>query len=371
MTDHKHAAMSRLLHHRAKTLQKGDPVSPPIIATTAFHHPGTPDERHSYSRSATPTIEAVEAQLAILEDAECVVFPSGMAAISAALCSVLKAGDTVMLPSDGYYESRAFAEQVLGRFGIKFEVCKTIDMATVDMNGFAAVMIETPANPTLDVCDIAVVAARAKAAGAVVIADNTTLTPLLQQPLDLGVDVVVMADTKAMAGHSDVLFGHVASRNAELMARVRGWRKMSGAVPGPFEAFLVHRGLETLEVRLERMCANALAVARCLEAHPVATHVRYPGLVSSPSQNFMETQMVSGGSILNFTLPDEATAEAFLSDCPLIVEATSFGGVHSSGERRARWGDAVADGFIRLSVGIEPTQNLVNAISTSLDNVAS
>lgn len=370
MTD-KHAAMSRLLHHRVKSLQKGDPLSPPIMATTTFHYPGTPDERPGYARSANPTIEAVEAQLAILEDAECVAFPSGMAAISAALCTVLKAGDTILLPSDGYYESRAFAAQILGRFGIKFRLCKTVDMATADMDGCAAVMIETPANPTLDVCDIAAVAARAKAAGAVVIADNTTLTPLLQQPLDLGVDVVVMADTKAMSGHSDVLFGHVASRDSELMARIRGWRKMSGAVPGPFEAFLVHRGLETLEVRLERMCANALAVATCLEAHPLAAHVRYPGLASSQFQDTVKTQMVSGGSVLNFTLPDEATAEAFLSDCPLLVEATSFGGVHSSGERRARWGDAVADSFIRLSAGIEPTQDLVNAISTSLDNVAS
>ncbi len=140
------------------------------------------------------------------------------------------------------------------------------------------VYLETPSNPGLDVTDIAAVAARAHAAGARVIADNTTMTPILQRPLDLGCDLVVAADTKAPAGHSDVLFGHVAGRDAALMGRVRDWRRMAGAIPGPFEAFLVHRGIETLGLRLERMCASAATIAARLAAHPGVGSLRYPGL---------------------------------------------------------------------------------------------
>lgn len=366
MVDPELSRVSRLLHHRADALQKGEPISPPIMATTTFHLPGEPDGSHFYARNANPTIEAVEAQLAILEDAEIVAFPSGMAAITAALCSVLKQGDTVILPSDGYYQTRVLADQVLRPFGVESRLCATAEMAEANLSGCAAIMIETPANPSLDVCDIASIAERARQAGVVVIADNTTLTPLLQQPLDFGADLVVMADTKAMAGHSDVLFGHVASRNSDIIAKVSNWRKLSGAVPGPFAAYLVHRGLETLDVRLERMCANAKALAQFLSEDTRVSAVTYPGLSSFTGQEIVEKQMSSGGLVLNFTLPSAATADAFLAACPLLAQATSFGGVHSSAERRSRWGDDVAPGFIRLSAGIEPTDDLLAAVETGL-----
>lgn len=362
--------MSRLLHYRSKHIQKGDPLTPPIVATTTYHLPGDPGSSPAYSRSSNPTIEAVEAQLAILEDAETVAFPSGMAAIAAALYTLTRSGDTVLVPSDGYYQTRIFAEKQLSPFGVALRTCPTARMAEADISGCAVVLIETPANPSLDICGITEVAARAKAAGAVVIADNTTATPLVQQPLDLGADVVVMADTKAMAGHSDVLFGHVASRDSDIMRKVRAWRTQAGAVPGPFEAFLVHRGLETLEVRLERMCRNASALAEMLETHERAQNVRYPGLASFPFHEIASTQMAYGGTILNFTLESAQAAEAFLSACPLLVEATSFGGVHSSAERRARWGDEVPEGFIRLSAGVEPTDDLVAAVKETLSTFA-
>ena len=187
--------------------------------------------------------------------------------------------------------------------------------------------------------------ARAHAAGALVIADNTTMTPLLQRPLDLGADLVVAADTKAPAGHSDALFGHVAGRDANLMARIREWRRQSGAVPGPFEAYLVHRGIETLEVRLARMCESAAVIAARLAEHPAVTGLRYPGRAADPAHAVARRQMVNGGFLIGFELADEDTAEAFLTKCPLIEQATSFGGVHTAAERRARWGDAVAPGF--------------------------
>ena len=175
-----------------------------------------------------------------------------------------------------------------------------------------------------------------------------------------------IADTKAPAGHSDVLFGQVAGRDAALMARVRDWRQMAGAVPGPFEAFLVHRGLETLEVRLERMCASAKTIAERLAAHPKVLSLRYPGLPGDPSRGAVGGQMANGGFLIGLTLATAGEAEGFLSRCPLVEQTTSFGGTHTAGERRARWGDAVAEGFIRLSVGVEPVAPLWAAIDEAL-----
>ena len=202
--------------------------------------------------------------------------------------------------------------------------------------------------------------------GARVIVDNTTMTPLLQRPLDLGADLVVAADTKAPAGHSDALFGHVAGRDAKLMGRVRDWRRLSGAVPGAMEAWLVHRGLETLEVRLARMCDSAGIIATRLEQHPAVQAIRYPGLASDPAHGLAKRQMSGFGFLIGVTLKDAVTAERFLERCPMMVRATSFGSTHSSGERRARWGDAMPEGFLRLSIGIEPVEPLWQAIDEAM-----
>jgi cystathionine gamma-lyase len=358
--------LARMLHHRAQSLDKGDPVALPLTTSTAFHLPEVQGAAHIYARNGTPTWDAVEAQLAILEQAEVVGFPSGMAAITAALMATLGAGDTVMLPSDGYYVARVLATGFLAPLGIKVLQIPTLDFATADFTGVRVVYIETPSNPGLEVIEIAGVVARAHAAGALVIADNTTMTPLLQRPLDLGCDLVVAADTKASGGHSDALFGHVAGRNVALMARVRDWRRLSGSVPGAMEAWLIHRGLETLEVRLERMCASAGTIAARLAAHPAVLSVRYPGLPDDPAHGVAARQMTGFGFLIGVTLKDAATAEAFLTRCPYMVRATSFGGTHTSGERRARWGDNVPEGFVRLSIGLEPVAALWQAMETAL-----
>ncbi len=366
MTADTDARIARLLHHRKAGLSLGEPVVPPISVATTFHLPKAQGAGHYYGRSSQPTWDAVEAQLAILEGAEVVTFPSGMAAITAALVCCLKAGAKVMIPSDGYYVTRLLGRDLLQVYGVEVVQVPTLEMADRDFAGFQVIYIETPSNPGLDVVDIAGLARRAHAAGALLIADNTTMTPLLQRPLDLGADLVVAADTKAPAGHSDALFGHVAGRDANLMARVREWRRQSGSVPGPFEAYLVHRGLETLEVRLSRMCASAAVIAERLAAHPGIRGLRYPGLPGDASHGAVGGQMANGGFLIGFELAGEAEAEAFLARCPLIEQATSFGGVHTAAERRARWGDAVAEGFIRLSVGVEPLEVLWSAIDTAL-----
>ncbi|MES2336023.1 MAG: cystathionine gamma-lyase [Pseudomonadota bacterium] len=366
MTAETDARIARLLHHRKAGLSLGDPVVPPISVATSFHLPQTQGAAHVYGRSGQPTWDAVEAQLAILEAAEIVSFPSGMAAITAALVCTLKAGARVMIPADGYYVTRLLGRDLLQVYGVEVAQIPTLEMATADFSGFQVIYLETPSNPGLDVVDIAALARKAREAGALLIADNTTMTPLLQRPLDLGADLVVAADTKAPAGHSDALFGHVAGRDAKLIARIREWRRQSGSVPGPFEAYLVHRGLETLEVRLSRMCASAAVIAGRLAAHPKVRGLRYPGLPGDAAHKAVGGQMANGGFLIGLGLAGEAEAEAFLARCPLIEQATSFGGVHSAAERRARWGDAVADGFIRLSVGVEPVEALWSAIDAAL-----
>ncbi|MGB3281034.1 MAG: cystathionine gamma-lyase [Pseudorhodobacter sp.] len=360
------ARFARLLHHRAEGLKKGESVAPPIVSATTYHLPEVEGASHVYGRMSMPTWEAVEAQLSILEDAPSVAFPSGMAAISAALMALLTDRKRLIIPSDGYYVTRVFSAEVLAAYGVEVVEVPTAEIAEADVSGGAVVFIETPSNPGLECCDIARVAQRVRTAGGLLVVDNTTMTPLLQRPLDLGADMVVAADTKAPGGHSDILFGHVATRDAGLEARVRQWRKLSGAVPGAFEAWLLHRGIETLEVRLERMCASAQVIAERLALQPMVKNLRYPGLPGDPSFEIASRQMSGFGFLIGFELADADTAERFLSACPFVTQTTSFGGTHTAGERRARWGDPVAPGFIRLSVGVEPLEPLWAAIEAAL-----
>lgn len=369
MTETNSSRVARLIHARRDGFRKGDPVALPIVPSATFHLPGDPAGFAQYGRTNNPTWEAVEHSLSLLEDAPCLAFPSGMAAITAPFMALLNAGDRILLPSDGYYTTRLLADRILKRLGVEAETRATGRFGDGGFEGFRLVYIETPSNPGLDLLDIRTVSEAAHAAGALVIADNTTMTPLGQRPLELGADIVVAADTKAMNGHSDVLYGHVASRDEKVMAAVSEWRKLSGSIPGPFESWLVHRGLETLELRFARMCDNAEAVARALNGHPALEALCYPGLANHPAHDLAASQMDRFGFLLGLTLRSEAAAERFIENCPLIQPATSFGGVHSSAERRARWGDAVAPGFVRLATGCEPTAELVSALAQALDNL--
>ncbi len=366
MTESPTSRAASLPHLRRKKLAKGDPVPPPLVMASVFNLPGDPTGFRQYGRFDNPTWDAVEHLLAHLEDAPAVAFPSGMAATSAVFFSLLKSGDRILLPSDGYYTTRLLAERFLKPLGVAFDLRPTGSYLDGGFDGYRLVFVETPANPGLDLCDIAAVSAAAHAAGAIVVADNTTMTPYGQRPLDLGADIVVSADTKAPNGHSDTLFGHVASRDPAAITAVRDWRKLSGSIPGPFEAWLVHRGLETLEVRFDRMCNSAEVIARRLKAHPKIGALRFPGLDDDPSHNLATAQMQRFGFLIALTLRSEAEAESFITGCELIQPATSFGGVHTSAERRARWGDAVAPGFVRLSVGCEPVEELWQAMAAAL-----
>lgn len=353
-----------LLHLRGQALEKGEPLPPPLVLAAMFHLPGDPSGHPAYGRTDNPTWEALEHALGHLEGAGAVAFPSGMAAISAALFSTLNSGDRILIPSDGYYVTRLLSG-ILSRYNVLIDQRPTASFAEGGFAGYRAVYLETPSNPGLDLCDIAAIAAAARAEGALVIADNTTMTPLGQRPLDLGADIVVAADTKAPGGHSDVLMGHAATRDPALLQALRDWRRIAGAIPGPFEAWLTHRSLETLEVRFQRMCDSAETIAARLAETP-GVGVRYPGLPSHPHHGLARRQMVRAGFLIGLTLPSAAAADAFIAACPLLRPATSFGGVHSSAERRARWGDAVAPGYVRLSVGCEPPEALWPALEGAM-----
>jgi len=353
--------LARMLHLRTGDLGPGDPIPEPLVSASIYQLPDEPRPDRTYGRTANPTVQAVEARLAILEDAPTKLFASGMAAYSALFHATLKAGDRLLLLSDGYYSVRHYLDQFLSGFGVELVICPAKEFAEKSLDGFRLAVIESPTNPRLDIIDIAAAATRAREAGCLLAVDNSVCTPVLQQPLDLGADIVLAADTKATSGHSDVLTGHVSSRDEELMARVHSARTLAGGIAGPFEAWLMLRGLETLDVRLQRMCANAESVAEILASHPAVGEFLYP--------DGTHPQMAHPGTLIGATFADKPTAERFIELTELFVPTTSFGGVHSAADRRARWGDDVPEGFLRLSIGCEPTEVLVEAVRGALDRL--
>jgi cystathionine gamma-lyase len=293
-------------------------------------------------------------------------FASGQAAITALLLSTLRSGDTVALPSDGYFTVRAFAEGTLRGLGVETVLVPTAGPYPA-FDGVRLVLLETPANPGLDVCDVRAVGAAAHAAGALVAVDNTTATPLGQQPLELGADVVVASGTKALTGHSDVLLGYVATRDQDLLGRLVTWRAQTGGIPGAFDAWLAHRSLATLDLRLARQTANAAAVAALLSARDDVAGVRWPGLRSDPSFAVAAAQMRRIPGVVSFDLGSAERVARFLTASSLVFAATSFGGVHSTADRRAQWGDDTGPGFLRFSCGIEDTVDLIADLVAALD----
>ena len=352
---------------------QGAPFLPGPTFAGTYHTAGDPaGSPFTYGRFHNPTWTLYEQALSELEGGPVVAFASGMAAVAAIFGVVLRPGDVVVLPADSYYTTRVLAGGYFTQMGVHVTMAPTAGNAQRQhLTGAKLLWLESPSNPGLEVCDIAELVALAHAASALVVVDNTTATVLGQQPLSLGADFSVASDTKALTGHADLILGHVAVREQTWAEQIRTWRTQIGAVPGPMEVWLAHRSLATLNLRLERQCQNALAIAKFLATRREVQKVRYPGLPEDPAHVVAARQMQRFGPVISFVLADRGHAEKFLAACQLVYEATSFGGIYTMAERRARWGgDAIPAGFIRLSVGCEDVADLIADIAQALDLMA-
>jgi cystathionine gamma-synthase len=360
--------------HAGTERTAGAPLAPPLLATSTYVSAGEPDPARGYGRAGNPGWAAVEEAIAAIEgpDVAAVSFASGQAASMALMLALAAGRERIVFPFDGYYNTRALAAK-LAPHGAAAVTVDLLDLPAVERalrDGPAVLWAETPTNPLLRVADLTALGALAASAGAPFVVDNTVATGLLQKPLEFGAVASVYSLTKSISGHSDVLGGAVVTPDPVLATELRDWRTTGGGIPGPFESWLVLRGMKTLSLRLARQSENALALAEFLAAHPRVTAVHYPGL--RPSVATLKQMRRGFGPLLSFELAGAAAdADAVVSASRLIVPATSFGGVESSWERRGRWAAETApDTLIRLSAGIEPIEDLLADLGAALGIIA-
>lgn len=365
------SAESRLVHAGTERTA-GAPLAPPLLPTSSYVSWGEPDPARGYGRAANPGWEAVEEALAAIEGpgAVAVTFASGQAAAMALMLALAGGRERIVFGYDGYYNTRFLASR-LRPHGAHAVALDMLDLSAVEqtLRGRRAVLwAETPTNPLLRVADLAALSEIAAAAGAPFVVDNTVPTGLLQKPLEFGALASLYSLTKSVSGHSDVLGGAVVTRDLKLAAELREWRTAGGGIPGPFESWLVLRGIKTLPLRMERQSSTALALAGFLARHPRVTAVHYPGL-NAATLEVARLQMPAGyGPLLSFEVAGTAAdADAVVTAARVVVPATSFGGVESNWERRARWeGETAPETLIRLSAGIEPVEDLIADIGAAL-----
>jgi cystathionine gamma-lyase len=373
---------TRIIHSTLTRTVAGEPLHSGPVFAAPFHTPGDHSATsYTYARSHNPTWTALENAIGQMESGELVsgenyranalVFASGMAACTAVFGAVLRQGDVVVLPSNAYFTARVLLQEYFAKMGVVLRMAPTAGNAQAELlEGARLLWLETPSNPGMEICDIAMLSEAAHRAGVLVAVDNTTPTPLGQLPLAFGADFSVASDSKSMTGHSDLLLGHVATRNLELRAKIDQWRTLTGGILGPMEAWLALRSIATLPLRLERSSKNAQRIAEFLTTREEVVRVLYPGLHAHPGHKIAARQMRHFGAVLSFELRDRTAAETFLAKAKLVTEATSFGGISTTAERRARWGgDAVEEGFIRMSVGCEAVEDLIEDLAQALDAV--
>ena len=353
-------------------------VITPIYQTATFAQDAVGvNKGYDYARVANPTRTALEECLASLEHAEYGhAFASGVAATSA-LVHLLDPGDHVVCVNDVYGGTYRMFSQVYEPKGYRFSYVTPEELSSepeAHVEGARLVWIETPTNPLLNIVDIAAVARATRAGDALLVVDNTFATPFLQTPLDLGADVVLHSTTKYLGGHSDVVGGFAGTSDPTVAERLRFLQKSLGAVPGPFDAWLVLRGLKTLALRMERHCANARSVVAFLSEHPRVTQVLWPGLPEHPGHEIAARQMRDFGGMISFLVESEAEAVELVGRTTLWTLAESLGGVESLIEHPARMTHAstatgpfaAPPGLVRLSVGIESADDLVADLERAL-----
>ena len=355
----------------------------PIHQTTAYVQEAVGVHKgHTYSRTSNPTVDALEQTIAALEGTPATLcFRSGMAAITTLCLSLLKSGDHVIISEVVYGGTIRLFRQVLGGLGIQYSFVDTSIPAAVDAAITPAtrlIFVETPANPTLKLTDIAEIARVAKRHDVLLAVDNTFLTPLLQRPLELGADISVLSTTKYIEGHNATVGGSMATRDEKLLERLRLVRKTTGTIQAPFEAWLTLRGIKTLPVRMQVISHNALAVAQWLERHPAVQCVHYPGLQSFPQKALADRQQRAPGGMLSFELKaGAASAQEFLSSVKLCLLAENLGAVetlvthpasmsHSDVPIETRNRLGITDELIRLSIGLEDPEDIIADLSQAV-----
>ena len=358
-------------------------VMPPIYQTSTYAQttPGG-HKGFEYSRTHNPTRQALEKSFAHIENgAYGLAFASGLAAMDA-IIKLLKPGDEVIATHDLYGGSYRLFTKIFETYGIQFQFVPMDEVkavATYITSKTRLIWVETPTNPMMNVIDIAAMAALAKAHKLLLAVDNTFASPYLQQPLDMGADIVMHSATKYLAGHSDVVLGALITNNEELADRLAFIQNASGAVPGPFDCFLTLRGIKTLHVRMERHCQNAALIAHYLAQHPKIEKVYWPGFENHPNHNVAKSQMNDFGAMLSFVPvgADYQAAIKIVEQLQLFTLAESLGGVeslaghpasmtHASIPKEIREKSGVVDALIRLSVGIEDVKDLIDDLEHAI-----
>ena len=349
-------------------------VNTPIYQTSTYEQRGLGENTGwEYSRTGNPTRAALEALIAELESGTAgFAFGSGMAAITAVL-NLFTSGDEVIISSNVYGGTFRVLDKVFNNFGLKYKIADTTDPEKLDKSitdDVKAILVESPANPLLTVTDIAAVSAIAKKHGILSIVDNTFMTPYLQRPIELGADIVIHSATKYLGGHSDLVAGLVVVKDQALAERIAFIQNATGGVLGPFDSFLLIRGIKTLGVRLDRHVENAEAAANFLKDHKAVKKVYYPGLPGAQGYEINRRQAKNGGAMISFELYENYDIRRFFKSLKLIALAESLGGVeslvchpatmtHASIPREIREKVGITDGLIRLSIGIENINDLI------------
>ncbi|WP_244242400.1 cystathionine gamma-synthase [Nocardioides seonyuensis] len=376
---------TRAIHAGYEPDEMTGAVIPPIYATSTYKQDGVGGLRggYEYSRSANPTRTALEGALAAVEEGERgFAFASGLAAEDTLIRALTRPGDHAVIPDDAYGGTYRLFDKVEKAWGLEHSPAAVSDVdavrAAVRPGTTKLVWVETPTNPMLNIADIEALAAVAHDAGALLVVDNTFASPYLQQPLTLGADIVVHSTTKYVGGHSDVVGGALVVRDLEVADRLAFHQNSMGAVPGPFDCFLTHRGLKTLGVRMDRHCDNAEKVVDFLTGHGKVTQVVYPGLKEHPGHTVAAKQMKRFGGMVSFRV--EGGVDAALEVCAraeVFTLGESLGGVESLIEHPGRMTHASVAGtdlevpadLIRLSVGIETADDLIADLDRALGTV--
>lgn len=370
-----------LIHGGISIDERTGAVNIPIYQTSTYKQDGLGKMRgYEYSRTGNPTREALEALIAELEGGDAgFAFGSGMAALTAVL-SLLHSGDRVLISSNVYGGTFRLLSKVFDHFDITYTISDTTDIASFEgdiAEDAKAVIIESPANPLMTVTDIRAVAEAAHRHGLLVIVDNTFMTPYLQKPLELGADIVVHSATKYLGGHSDVVSGLAVVNSKELAEKIAFIQNSTGGVLGPFDSFLLIRGIKTLAVRMDRHVYNAEKVADYLSKHDAVKNVYYPGLPDSQGYEVNRRQAKNGGAMISFELKDNYDINTFFESLQLVSLAESLGGVeslvchpssmtHASIPADIRQKVGITDGLIRLSVGIEQIDDILEDVAQAI-----